>query len=74
MGKIGVHVYVPLEKYMPIAKPYPGAPANWALGPDAPHDELVQIWHANFSAWWRYWGEGHAIRRDFVMLDKIHLQ
>ncbi|KXG52207.1 uncharacterized protein PGRI_084910 [Penicillium griseofulvum] len=73
-GKIGVHLYVPLEKYLPVAEPYPGAPANWALGPDAPRDESVQTWRANFSAWWRYWGEGHAIRRDFVMLDKIHPQ
>jgi hypothetical protein len=73
-GTTGIHVYVPLEQYLPAAEPYPGAPANWALGPDAPRDESVQTWRANFSAWWRYWGEGHAIRRDFVMLDKIHPQ
>ncbi|KAH9207560.1 hypothetical protein DL95DRAFT_313528 [Leptodontidium sp. 2 PMI_412] len=73
-GKKGVHVQVPLEKYMPVAEPYPGAYSNWAAGQDTPHDESFQTWRQNFSAWWRYWGEGRALKRDFEFLDRIHPQ
>jgi hypothetical protein len=73
-GRKGVHVYVPLEHYLPVAEPSPGAYSNWAAGKETYHDESFQTWRQNFSAWWRYWGEGRAIKRDLKLLDKIHPQ
>ncbi|KAE8384402.1 hypothetical protein BDV23DRAFT_191719 [Aspergillus alliaceus] len=71
-GKKGVHRFVPLEEYLPMAEPFPNAPANFAAGPNAIKDEATMSWRRNFSAWWRYWGEGHAERRDMALLDRIH--
>jgi hypothetical protein len=71
-GKKGVHKYVPLEEYLPIAEPFPNAPANFAAGPNAVRDESTMTWRQNFSVWWRYWGEGHAECRDMALLDRIH--
>lgn len=71
-GKKGVHQYVPLEEYLPIAEPFPNALANWSAGPSAVRDESTMTWRQNFSAWWKYWGEGRAERRDFTLLDRIH--
>lgn len=65
---------MPLEEYLPVAEPYPGGYSNWAASPDAPRDESFQTWRQNFSAWWRYWGEGHALKRDFEFLGRIHPQ
>ncbi|KAJ5833629.1 hypothetical protein N7474_001940 [Penicillium riverlandense] len=71
-GKKGVHKYVPLEEYLPSVEPFPNAPANFAAGPNAVRDESTMTWRENFSAWWRYWGEGRAERRDMPLLDRIH--
>lgn len=60
-----------LEEYLPLAEPYPHAYANWALGPDAPRDESVMTWRENFSAWWRFWGEGKGATRDMGFLDGV---
>ncbi|KAK4498993.1 hypothetical protein PRZ48_009504 [Zasmidium cellare] len=65
------HEYIPLEEYIPLAEPYPNAYANWALGPDAPRDESVMTWRENFSAWWRFWGEGKGANRDMGFLDEV---
>ncbi|KAM0274878.1 hypothetical protein ACHAQH_007803, partial [Verticillium albo-atrum] len=71
-GKQGVFKSIPFEHYAEVAEPYPGAHVNWSLGPDAPRDESVMSWKANFGAWWRYWGEGHTPARDIALLDRIH--
>ncbi|EKG16348.1 NmrA-like protein [Macrophomina phaseolina MS6] len=71
-GKRGVHVYKPLEDYLAGAEPYPGAYSNFMVDPSMPRDESFQTWRENFSAWWRYWGEGHGVKRDFDLLTKIH--
>ncbi|KFX86668.1 hypothetical protein V490_08960 [Pseudogymnoascus sp. VKM F-3557] len=71
-GKKGVHRHVPLEEYLPGAEPYPNAPANFAAGPNAVRDEASMTWRENFSAWWRYWGEGIVEPRDTHLLDRIH--
>ncbi|EHK99438.1 putative NmrA-like family domain-containing protein 1 [Glarea lozoyensis 74030] len=70
-GNKGVHQYVPLETYLPLAEPYPNAPANFALGPNAPRDEASMTWRGNFTAWWKFWGEGKAVKRDMEFLDRI---
>ncbi|XRM37648.1 hypothetical protein ABZX51_001109 [Aspergillus tubingensis] len=71
-GKKGVHRYVPLEEYLPTAEPFPNAPANFYAGPSAVTDESTMTWRQNFSAWWKYWGEGRAEHRDFTLLNRIH--
>lgn len=71
-GKKGVHKYLPLEEYLPLAEPYPNAPANFVAGPNAIRDESSMTWRQNFSAWWRYWGEGINPPRDMQLLDRIH--
>jgi len=73
-GKPAAHQFVPLDVYLPMAEPFPHAPANWAAGPMAPRDESTMTWRANFSAWWLYWGEGWPEKRDWASLDKIHPQ
>ena len=67
------HQFVPLDTYLPTAEPYPGAMSNWAAGPDAPRDESFMTFQENFRAWWKYWGEGKAEKRDWALLDRIHL-
>ncbi|GME44061.1 nmrA family protein [Neofusicoccum parvum] len=45
-GKKGVHVFVPLEQYLPAAEPYPGAPSNWAVNDNTtltPHQILTSL-------------------------------
>ena len=71
-GKTGVHKYLPLDEYLPLAEPFPNAWANWAAGPDVPRDESSMTWRQNFSAWWQYWGEGIGATRDMQLLDRIH--
>ncbi|KAI9040681.1 NmrA/HSCARG family protein [Aspergillus affinis] len=71
-GKKGVHRFVRFEEYLPMAEPFPNAPANFAAGPYAIRDESTMSWRRNFSAWWRYWGEGRAERRNMALLDRIH--
>ncbi|OJZ89042.1 hypothetical protein ASPFODRAFT_57810 [Aspergillus luchuensis CBS 106.47] len=39
---------------------------------DAVTDESTMTWRQNFSAWWKYWGEGRAEHRDFTLLNRIH--
>jgi hypothetical protein len=73
-GKPAAHQFVPLDVYLPMAEPFPNAPANWAAGPTAPRDESTMTWRANFGAWWLYWGEGLAEKRNWALLDKIHPQ
>ncbi|RAH52208.1 NAD(P)-binding protein [Aspergillus piperis CBS 112811] len=38
---------------------------------DAVTDESTMTWRQNFSAWWKYWGEGRAEHRDFTLLNRI---
>lgn len=71
-GKKGMHQYVPLEKYLDEAEPYPNAPANWAAGPGVTRDESTMTWKENFGAWWRFWGEGLGATRDLQKLTTIH--
>ncbi|KZL80470.1 hypothetical protein CI238_11905 [Colletotrichum incanum] len=71
-GKKAAHQYMPFKDYAKLAEPYPGAHVNWSLGPDAPRDDSVMTWSANFSAWWNYWGEGITYERDYELLDRIH--
>lgn len=59
---------------MDLAGPYPNAYANWAEGPHAIRDKDIITQRENFTAWWRYWGEGEGATRDMALLDKIHLQ
>ena len=73
-GKEATHKYVPLEEYLPTAEPYPDAPANWAAGPHAVRDDSTMTWRENFRAWWMFWGEGRAEKRDWALLDRIHPQ
>ncbi|EOD47316.1 putative family protein [Neofusicoccum parvum UCRNP2] len=42
-GKKGVHVFVPLEQYLPAAEPYPGAPSNWAVNDNTTLTPHIQI-------------------------------
>ncbi|PQE29308.1 hypothetical protein CJF30_00004343 [Rutstroemia sp. NJR-2017a BBW] len=70
-GKPAIHEYVPLEAYLTHAEPYPNAPANFAAGPDVARDEASMTWKENFSAWWRFWGEGKCVPRDEKMLDRV---
>jgi hypothetical protein len=71
-GKKAAHQFVPLDVFLPMAEPYPDAPANWAAGPNAYRDESTMTFKENFGPWWLYWGEGWAEKRDWVLLDKIH--
>ncbi|CZR52234.1 probable nitrogen metabolic regulation protein nmr [Phialocephala subalpina] len=71
-GLKAAHKYVPLEEYLPLAEPYPNAPANWAADPSVTRDESSMTWRENFSAWWRFWGEGCGADRNFELLDRIH--
>jgi hypothetical protein len=71
-GKKGVHKHLPLAEWLPIAEPFPDAPANFAAGPNIIRDEATMPWRENFSAWWRFWGEGMAEPRDARLLDRIH--
>ncbi|KAL3492778.1 hypothetical protein BJX62DRAFT_224355 [Aspergillus germanicus] len=71
-GKTGIHKRIPLDEYLPKAEPYPGAYSNWTVPLDAPRDEAFVSWRENFSAWWRYWGEGKEATRDMAMLDRVH--
>ena len=71
-GKKGEHNRISLEEYLEKAEPYPGAYSNWAAEPSLPRDESFMTWRENFSAWWRYWGEGKGATRDMALLDRIH--
>ncbi|TVY64171.1 NmrA-like family domain-containing protein [Lachnellula suecica] len=71
-GLKAIHKHLPLEEYLPLAEPYPNAYANWAADPNAPRDESSMTWRENFSAWWRFWGEGWGADRKYGMLDRIH--
>lgn len=71
-GKKGVHQYIPIEDWLNAAEPYPNAPANFVAGPNAHRDEASMTWRENFTAWWRYWGEGVCQKRDIQLLDRIH--
>lgn len=71
-GRKAVHHRLALEEYLSKAEPFPNAPANWAAGPDAPRDESLMSWKDNFTAWWRFWGEGIGATRDIALLDEIH--
>lgn len=71
-GVKAIHKHLPLEEYLPLAEPYPNAYANWAANRDVARDESNMTWRENFSAWWRFWGEGLGADRDFELLDRIH--
>jgi hypothetical protein len=71
-GKKGVHRYVPFDQFFPLVEPFPDAPANWAAGPNAPRDESSMTYRQNFTAWWKFWGEGMALPRDLELLDRVH--
>jgi hypothetical protein len=71
-GKTGIHKRIPLDEYLPKAEPYPGAYSNWTVPLDVPRDEAFVSWRENFSAWWRYWGEGKGATRDMALLDRVY--
>ncbi|RYN61319.1 hypothetical protein AA0117_g13003 [Alternaria alternata] len=71
-GKKAAHRHLPFEEYMPLAEPYPGAYSNFTVHPKEPRDESFMTWRENFTAWWRFWGEGIVPPRDFELLDRIH--
>lgn len=71
-GVKAAHKRLPLEEYLPLAEPYPNAYANWAADPNVARDESNMTWRENFSAWWRFWGEGLGADRNFDLLDRIH--
>jgi hypothetical protein len=71
-GKPAAHQSIPWETYATRAEPYPGAPVNWTLGPDAVRDDSTMTWLENFRAFWRYWGGGISKPRDTATLDRIH--
>ncbi|KAF4218943.1 hypothetical protein CNMCM8980_008272 [Aspergillus fumigatiaffinis] len=64
-GKKGVHKHLPLAEWLPIAEPFPDAPANFAAGPNIIRDEATMPWRENFSAWWRFWGEGEWMKKVY---------
>ena len=68
-GRKAVHRVIPLEEYLPKYEPYPNAPANWA---GLPSDGSVMTWRENFTAWWKYWGEGKGATRNIALLDEIY--
>lgn len=71
-GRPAKHVQVPLADFLAKAEPYPNAPANFAAGPNVPRDESMMTFIENFTPWWKFWGQGKAVKRDFALLDKIH--
>jgi hypothetical protein len=71
-GKAAKFVRMSMEEYLPKAEPYPGAPANWGIGPNVATDGALMSWKENFKAWWQYWGEGFGATRDMALLDEIH--
>ncbi|GIZ41848.1 hypothetical protein CKM354_000513700 [Cercospora kikuchii] len=71
-GRPAKHVQVPLADFLHKAEPYPNAPANFAAGPNVPRDESMMTFIENFTPWWKFWGQGKAVKRDFALLDKIH--
>ena len=71
-GKKATHKYLTFEEYLPLAEPYPGAYSNFTVHPREPRDESFMTWRENFTAWWRFWGEGVVPPRDVALLDRIH--
>lgn len=74
-GKKASHKHLSFEEHMPLAEPYPGALAQWSTGPlpaGTVKDDSSMTWRENFTAWWRYWGEGVVPPRDIALLNKIH--
>ncbi|KAF5009458.1 hypothetical protein FDECE_4341 [Fusarium decemcellulare] len=71
-GKRGVHNHVPFDEYAPSIEPFPGAYVNFGADPSTVRDESDMTWRRNFSAWWRFWGEGIVGPRDMDLLDRIH--
>ncbi|KAK9702418.1 hypothetical protein K7432_011257 [Basidiobolus ranarum] len=71
-GKKAAHVTISFPDFFAKAEPWPGAPANFAAGPNAHGDESSMTFVENFTPWWKYWGQGKAEKRDFALLDKIH--
>lgn len=71
-GKKAAHVTVSFEEFFARVEPWPGAPANWAGGPNGSRDESTMTFVENFTPWWKYWGRGRAEKRDFALLDRIH--
>jgi hypothetical protein len=70
-GKKGVHCFTPFEEYLPRREPYPGAPANYTIGPGAKYESQM-TWRENFTAWWKFWGSGRAATRDMRLMDEIY--
>lgn len=71
-GKKAIHRYTPFEEYAPGAEPFPGAYVNFNVDSTVVRDESDMTWRQNFSAWWRFWGEGIVGPRDMEFLDRIH--
>ncbi|CAN9216050.1 unnamed protein product [Alternaria alternata] len=71
-GKKALHKHLSFEEFFPLVEPFPGALANWAAGPDAVRDESSMTFRQNFTAWWKFWGEGKARPRDIQLLDRVH--
>ncbi|OQV08882.1 hypothetical protein CLAIMM_13095 [Cladophialophora immunda] len=71
-GRDARFVRMPMDEYLPQAEPYPGAPANWGVGPNVATDDALMSWKDNFKAWWHYWSEGFGATRDMALLDEIN--
>ncbi|KAI8941276.1 hypothetical protein NX059_002506 [Plenodomus lindquistii] len=71
-GIKATHVKISNEAYFAEKEPWPNAPANFAAGPHGHRDESSMTFVENFTAWWKYWGQGKTTKRDFALLDKIH--
>ncbi|KAF2851227.1 NAD(P)-binding protein [Plenodomus tracheiphilus IPT5] len=71
-GKKAVHVRTSFADYFAKMEPWPNAPANFSAGPNGHRDESTMTYVENFTAWWKYWGQGRTQKRDFALLDKIH--
>ena len=68
-GGKGIHRRLSFEEYLPKREPYPNAPANWANNDGTPS---TMTWRENFTAWWKFWGQGLGAGRDMALLDEIH--
>lgn len=66
-GRPAIHRVLPMDEYMAVAEPYPGAPVNWTAESNASRDASIMN-----TAWWLYWSGGLGATGDFVLLDDIH--
>jgi len=70
-GKKGIHKRISFDEYLPKKEPYPNAPANWANENTDP-SLVTMTWRENFTAWWKFWGQGLGATRDMALMDEIY--